>query len=100
MAGCFYLLLICDLLLQAAQQFGGMLTALKAPCKLDFGKGLSLLLRYLSPHLHTQMAKYIICSRKVFLLLLLHWFQNLLFGFSSMLTQKYIFLPCFILGGC
>lgn len=34
-AGCFYSLLIWDLL-QAAQQFGGMLTALKSHCKQTF----------------------------------------------------------------
>lgn len=36
MAGCFYSFLIGVLLLQAAQQFGGMLMTLKSHCKEGF----------------------------------------------------------------
>lgn len=88
MAGCFYSLLIWGWLLQSAQQLGGMLTVLKSYCKEDFGAGISLLLRYLWPHVPTEKAKHILCSRWVSLLLLLHQFQYQFFQFCKCVDTK------------
>jgi len=87
MAGCFYSLLIWDMLLQAAQQFSGMLTAFKSHCKQGFWTG-DLITCEISISSLAHSNGYITCSRRVSLLLFLYQFNNLFFSFASVLTQK------------